>query len=217
MALPDLLRLADVALSGHSGPQLPEEMLRVVVEETSSRAGVLRREEEVAARWPRTVTSQVEAATDGWTEVPFGGDGGVWRLRLLHPTRLDEGVLGATRLGLRAWDLREELKRSRFDERFHLWELEAIRSIATGIGGILEPARLADEVINHLVALLGVRSAMIWLGADVALRAGLGAQEIKGPDGQQWEMTFKVQDVTKDQLVAAIKPHVTAIMDTRVT
>ncbi len=168
MTLPDLLRLADVALSGHSGPQLPEDLLRVVVAETMSRGGVLRRDDEVTARWPRSVTAQVEAATDGWTEVPFGGDGGLWRLRLLHPERLDEGVLAATRLGLRAWDLREELKRSRFDERFHLWELESIRSIATGIGGILEPARLADEVINHLVALLGVRSAQVWLGADPA-------------------------------------------------
>lgn len=184
MALPDLLRLADAALSGHSGPQLPEDLLRVVVEETSSRAGVLRREQDVMARWPRSVTSQVEAATDGWTEVPFGGEGGLWRLRLLHPERLDEGVLGAIRLGLRAWDLREELKRTRFDERFHLWELEAIRSITTGIGGILEPARLAEEAINHLVALLGVRSAHVWLGDDpasAALAASFG-QPVLSPE-----------------------------------
>jgi serine phosphatase RsbU (regulator of sigma subunit) len=175
MPLPDLLRLADNALSGHSGPQLPEDLLRVVVEETSSRAGVLRLGEDVAARWPRTVSTQVEAATEGWTEVPFTADDTEWRLRLLHPERLDEAVLGATRLGLRAWDLREELKRTRFDERVHVWELEAIRAIATGIGGILDPARLAEEILGHLVALLGVRSAQLYLGTDASAAERVGA------------------------------------------
>ena len=164
MPLSDLLRLADVALSGHAGPDLPEEILRVVVEETGSRAGVLKSGDEAIARWPRTVSAQVEEATEGWSEIPFGGDDGRWCLRLLHLDRLDEAALDATRIGLRAWQLREELKRSRFDERFHLWELEAIRSIATGIGGILDTKTLAEELISHLVALLGVRSAHLYLG-----------------------------------------------------
>ncbi len=164
MPLSDLLRLADVALSGHAGPDLPEEILRVVVEETGSRAGILKSGDESIARWPRTVSSQVEEATEGWSEIPFGGDDGQWCLRLLQLDRLDESVLDATRIGLRAWQLREELKRSRFDERFHLWELEAIRTIATGIGGILDTETLADELISHLVALLGVRSAHVYLG-----------------------------------------------------
>jgi serine phosphatase RsbU (regulator of sigma subunit) len=166
MPLSDLLRLADIALSGHAGPDLPEEILRVVVEETGSRAGVLRSGDESIARWPRTVSTQVEEATEGWSEVPFGGDEGGWCLRLLHLDRLDESALDATKIGLRAWQLREELKRSRFDERFHLWELEAIRSIATGIGGILDTNTLADELISHLVALLGVRSAHLYLGTS---------------------------------------------------
>jgi serine phosphatase RsbU (regulator of sigma subunit) len=166
MPLSDLLRLADLALSGRAGPDLPEELLRAVVEETGSRAGVLRRGSDAVARWPRTVSAQVEEATDGWTELPFGSDSQPWRLRLLHLDRLDESALGATRLGLNAWQLREELKRTRFDERFHLWELEAIRSIATGIGGIDETTELAEELINHLVALLGLRSAHLYLGSS---------------------------------------------------
>jgi serine phosphatase RsbU (regulator of sigma subunit) len=166
MPLSDLLRLADIALSGHAGPDLPEEVLRAVVEETGSRAGVLRRGSEVVARWPRTVSDQVEGATEGWSEVPVGSDDDGWRLRLLQLERIGETALGATRLCLNAWTLREELKRTRFDERFHLWELEAIRSIATGIGGILDTSALADELINHLVALLGVRSAHLYLGTS---------------------------------------------------
>jgi sigma-B regulation protein RsbU (phosphoserine phosphatase) len=139
-----------------------------VVEETGSRAGVLRRDNEVQARWPRSVSRQVEEATEGWSEVPFSGDIAGWSLHLLQLERLDDITLGGARLGLRAWQLREELKRTRFDERFHLWELEAIRAIAGSIGGILEPERVAEELINHLVALLGVRSAHLYLGPDGA-------------------------------------------------
>jgi len=134
MPLSDLLRLADIAISGHAGPELPEELLRAVVEETGSRAGILRRQDDIIARWPRTVSAQIEKATEGWSEIPFGSDDGSWCLHLLHLDRLDESALGATRLGLSAWQLREELKQTKFDVRFHLWELEAIRSIATSIG-----------------------------------------------------------------------------------
>ena len=201
MPLPDLLRLADIALSGHGGPQLPEDLLRAVVEETGSRAGVLRHRDDTLARWPRTVSPQVEEATEGWCEIPFGGEDSPWRLRLLQLERMDEAALGATRLGLRAWELREELKRIRFDERFHLWELEAIRSIATGIGGILDTSHLAEELISHLVALLGVRSAHLYLGDDAgsAVSAGgfgpppLGSEDLE----RAWQ-----QGIYDDELVA---------------
>jgi sigma-B regulation protein RsbU (phosphoserine phosphatase) len=201
MPLSDLLRLADVALSGHAGPDLPEDILRAVVEETGSRAGVLKSGEQSIARWPRTVSSQVEEATEGWSEIPFGGDEGQWCLRLLHLDRLDETALDATRIGLRAWQLRDELKRSRFDERFHLWELEAIRSIATGIGGILDTGTLVDELISHLVALLGVRSAHVYLGeshdtADVV--GGFGSTRLADGDLEKaWR-----QGIYTDDLVA---------------
>ena len=201
MPLSDLLRLADVALSGHAGPDLPEEILRVVVEETGSRAGVLKKSDEAIARWPRTVSAQVEEATEGWSEIPFGGDEGQWCLRLLHLDRLDESALNATRIGLRAWQLREELKRSRFDERFHLWELEAIRSIATGIGGILDTETLAEELISHLVALLGVRSAHLYLGdspLSASIVGGFGPARLEQKDIEPaWH-----QGIYTDDLVA---------------
>lgn len=145
-----------------------------MIEETGSRAGVLRCAGNDVSRWPRTVSRQVEHATDGWMEVPFSGSIDGWTLHLLQPERLDESALAAARLGLRAWQLRVELKRTRFDERFHLWELEAIRAMAGSIGGILDPERVADELINHLVALLGVRSAHLYLGSDPAEAAVVG-------------------------------------------
>ena len=62
--LSELLRLADTALSSHPGPQFGEDLLRAVVEETGSRAGVLRRGGNDVARWPRSVSRQVEEATE---------------------------------------------------------------------------------------------------------------------------------------------------------
>ena len=201
MPLRDLLRLADLALSGSSGTHVTEDLLRAVVEETSSRAGVLRREGAIVARWPRTMSTQVEAATGGWTDVPFDGAGPGWQMRLLNLERLDDAVLDTVRLSLRGYELQEELKRSRFDERFHVWELEAIRSIATGIGGILEPARLAEELVNHLVALLGVRSMHVYLGpssAEAVSVGGFGPEEISRADLEEaWS-----QLVYRDEVVA---------------
>jgi serine phosphatase RsbU (regulator of sigma subunit) len=201
MPLSDLLRLADSALSGTSSPDLPEEVLRVVVEESGSRAGVLRLADEVIARWPRGVSQKIEEAADGWMTLPIGSEAGAWGMRLLLPEQLDELVLGTTRLTLRAWHLGKELKRTRFDERFHLWELEAIRSIATSIGGILDRARLAEELVGHLVALLGVRSVQLYLGTDASnceLVGGFGNPELGGADlDAAW-----TQGIFGDEIVA---------------
>lgn len=199
MPLSDLLRLADTALSSTPGPQFAEDLLRAVVEETGSRAGVLRRDGDDVARWPRSVSRQVEEATEGWTEVPFAGDIAGWTLRLLQLERLDESALAASRLGLRAWQLREELKRTRFDERFHLWELEAIRAITGSIGDILEPERVADELISHLVALLGVRSAHLYLGDDPgsAICVGEFGAPVVGSDtlAEAWRQSVVSEEV----------------------
>ncbi len=123
----------------------------------------------------------------------------MWSLRLLHLERLDETALGATRLGLSAWQLREELKRSQFDERFHLWELEAIRSIATGIGGILDTSTLAEELISHLVALLGVRSAHVYLGETpetAESAAGFGTHRLTRKElAQAWQQGIYTDDL----------------------
>ncbi len=189
MPLTELLRLADEALVSHPDPQFAEQLLRAVVEATGSRAGVLRCDDDVVARWPRAASRQVEEATEGWSEIPFFGNISGWTLRLLQIERLDESVLGAARLCLRAWRLSAELKRTRFDERFHLWELEAIRAIAGSIGGILDRERVADELISHLIALLGVRSAHLYLGDDPAAAEAIGG--------------FGPQVVTGEQLAAA--------------
>jgi len=214
----DLIRLADLALAGRYGSQLPVEVLRAVVEATGAEAGVLRLGEQSVARWPQHEEPTADESSEGWEQVP-SPEGFRWTLGLLRPETLDQGLLTAARLALRAWDLKGDLKRSRFDERFRLWELEAIRSIATSIGGILEPARLADELIAHLVGLLGVRSARLFLGPDpgnarcVAAFGGstLTDEELSvaWSDGLYGEMVvglpLKAKDATLGVLAAAHK------------
>ena len=85
--------------------------------------------------------------------------------------------------------------------RFHLWELEAIRSIATGIGGILETDALAEELISHLVALLGVRSAHLYLGStpdSAEIVGGFGPARL---EASEFEAAWQ-QGIYTDDLVA---------------
>jgi len=198
MALLDLLQSADLALRGQGTAVLSETFLRQIVETTGSRAGILMIGGSAAIWWPRSLSPQVERATDGWSDLSFGDGEEVSALRLLQPERLDEAVLGAIRLVLRAWELSSELKRSQFDERFHLWELEAIRAIATTIGGIDDPVALAEELVAHLVALLGVKSAHLYLESSEAPVGRFGPEvlDAEGVDRARHE------SITSDEIIA---------------
>lgn len=44
---------------------------------------------------------------------------------------------------------------------------------------------------------------------------GLGYNEVRESTGSRWEMTVKVQDVTKDKLLEAMKPVLIEILDVR--
>jgi len=64
---------------------------------------------------------------------------------------------------LASWTIREELKQARFAERRRLWEVESLRAIAEALGGTLEPARIAEELLMHAAALLDARRGEVWL------------------------------------------------------
>ncbi|MCG6962804.1 MAG: SpoIIE family protein phosphatase [Acidobacteria bacterium] len=165
----ELLRLADLALCGHLSPELPREVIRILSEASGAARGELYANgDELVAVWPPGRPSSSVVVNDPLTqELQLGGDGSRWTALLGASQPVDEGLAVAARLVLRLWDMREELRKSRFDARFRLWELEAVRSIAAGIGGILDPSRIAEEVIAHIVGLLGVRSAQLFLGGTV--------------------------------------------------
>ena len=42
---------------------------------------------------------------------------------------------------------------------------------------------------------------------------GLGYNEVRDGSGSRWHMTLKVQDISKEQLLEALKPVVTEILD----
>jgi hypothetical protein len=44
---------------------------------------------------------------------------------------------------------------------------------------------------------------------------GLGFAEVADAAELRWEMTFKVQDISQDRLIEAIKPLVLEILDVR--
>ncbi len=104
-----------------------------------------------------------------------------WSLKLEGGRDLDADFVGGARVVLQAISLQDALKRARFDTRFHLWELEVIRSIAANIKHLDEPEKLAGELLGHLIALLGVRGAQVYLGDGEKPAAGLG-EEILSPD-----------------------------------
>lgn len=93
-------------------------------------------------------------------------------------------------------------------------ETDIFKAFIDLMGARRSGVRVTVSLPNIKGVLASITSAIAAAGGDIV---GLGFQQIKGPEGPQWEMTFKVQDITKDELASALTPHVTAILDTRVT
>ncbi len=158
----DLLKLADLALAGHVRPDFPDEVIRILAQASSARAGVLfNGDHRPEAWWPRTTSVPAAEPGAGWTSFALGPELSGWTVVLHDPADRDDTLFIAARLALHVWDLREALRRTKFDERFRLWELEAVRSIAQGLGGVLDGDAIGREVLGHVVSLLGVRNAEI--------------------------------------------------------
>ncbi len=159
----DLLKLADLALAGHVRPNLPEEVTRILAQASGARAGVLLNGDARPEAWWPESGAPAETTGEGWVSFTLGHDRSQWKVLLQDPSAHDEALLIAARLALHVWDLREALRQTKFDERFRLWELEAVRSIVQGLGGVLDPEAIGREVLGHVVSLLGVRNGEIVL------------------------------------------------------
>lgn len=181
MALHELLRSANAALKGQVSQVPWRHLLRKVVEATGSRAARLEGLDEVV-EWPSQGEERVDPSGTKWTEVRFSDGSTDWVLGLLEPKRHDPVSLDAAQLVLRAWAVSARLKQSRFDERFRLWELEAVRAIATTIGGLDDPEALAEELVAHLVAVLGVKSAQVFLDQSDSPVGSFGPNVLSADD-----------------------------------
>jgi hypothetical protein len=94
-------------------------------------------------------------------ELPAGREA-FW-LELEDGTEPPESLRVAAAVVLSTWVARDELKQARFAERRRLWEVESLRAIAEALGGTLEPARIVEELLMHVAALLDARRGEVWL------------------------------------------------------
>lgn len=196
----ELLRLMRHALREHLSPELPAEILEALAVDTRAEAAVLLSAgDDPPVVWPADCNLEGTALGPPWRPVDLGRDDARWTV-FLHGGRPPSTELTAVvAMALHMLEMREELRRSRFDERSRLWELEAVRAIAESVGGILEPSRIAEEVIAHLLGLLGVRRAQIVLGTEpeeASTVAAFGAPVLQLPvDPAVWAAGRREDDV----------------------
>ncbi len=197
-----LRRLGELALDRHLSSRLPEAVLEFLAGEANAAKGVLLRGATVVAR--RGEAGDDEAS---WAEFELLPGPRPWRVRLPGAAGPGEAAVAAARLALRSWELREELRASRLGERLRLWELDALRTLASAIVGILDVETLGEELTTSLVMLMGVRRAelLIGEGPEEARRVALfGDPPSEGVDlATVWE-----RGVTGERLLA--RPLTTA-------
>ncbi len=155
----DVLRVLELAFgpAREGGAPLPHAVLEGLLRETGATGGAIGRGNEVLARTgearPEPRRAVLPAGRDAfWLELEGGAEPA-------EPVRVAAGVV------LGSWVLREELKQARFAERRRLWEIESLRAIAEALGGTLQPARIAEELLMHAAALLDARRGEVWLTA----------------------------------------------------
>ena len=80
------------------------------------------------------------------------------------------------------------------------------------LGGRRKGVRIWATTEDKKGTVAKITSAITAVSGDIV---GLGFYEVRDVRGVRWEITVKVQDVDKDILTAAIRPHVKEILDVR--
>lgn len=91
-------------------------------------------------------------------------------------------------------------------------ETDLFKQLLELLGGRRPGIRITVTVPDAKGTLAKITSAIFDAGGNIV---GLGVNEITGSNGMQWEIVFKVQDVPRDELVAAVTPHVGQVLDVR--
>jgi serine phosphatase RsbU (regulator of sigma subunit) len=152
-----LLELAFRSQREGSAP-LPTAVLDGLLRGAEASGGALGRGDQVLARLGSGQVAHRRHEIPGWREA-------FW-LELADGQEPPELLRIAAGVVLGSWAAREELKQARFAERRGLWEVESLRAIAEALGGTLEPARIAEELLLHATALLDARRGEVWLLAS---------------------------------------------------
>ncbi|MFO7661005.1 MAG: CBS domain-containing protein [Chloroflexota bacterium] len=91
-------------------------------------------------------------------------------------------------------------------------ETDLFKSLLEMLGGRRAGVRVAVSVEDAKGQLAKVTEAIFGVSGDIV---GLGIRELPETVDGQWELMFKVQDVGQEELVAALKPLITAVLDVR--
>lgn len=91
-------------------------------------------------------------------------------------------------------------------------ETDLFKSLLELMGGRRRGVRLTVSVPGAKGTLAKITGAIFGAGGDIV---GLGIREATGETGPHWDITFKVQDVSLDKLVEAVRPVAGTILDVR--
>ncbi len=91
-------------------------------------------------------------------------------------------------------------------------ETDLFKVFLTQLGARRPGVRVTAVVPNIKGLLARVTSAISSAGGDIV---GLGLGEVASASGNHWEITFKVQDISRDKLVEVLRPVVEKIVDVR--
>ena len=200
-AVDQLLELA-ARHAREGGMPLPEVLLAEMVRSTGAVAGSLGRGKMRLATVGEAVGTPCRHSLPGgrdelWLEIDGGREPE-------HSIRLAAGLVLST------WFVREELKQARFAERRRLWEVESLRAIGEALGGTLDPARIAEELLLHVTAMLDARRGEVWLarrGAWHALARVGGAAGVEKCADDSCFVAARVGGAVLDEAEIAALPN----------
>jgi hypothetical protein len=89
---------------------------------------------------------------------------------------------------------------------------DIFRAFMELLGGRRKGVRVWATTADRKGVVAEITSAISAASGDIV---GLGFHEVSDAKGARWEITIKVRDITKDRLVAVLKPHVEEILDVR--
>lgn len=91
-------------------------------------------------------------------------------------------------------------------------ETDIFKAFLGQLGARRSGVRVSVAIPDEKGTMAKLTQAIFAIGGDIV---GMGLSDPTPATGNQWEITVKVQDVTKDALVAAVRPVVTEIRDVR--
>jgi acetoin utilization protein AcuB len=89
---------------------------------------------------------------------------------------------------------------------------DILRAFMEMLGGRRKGVRIWATTPDQKGTVARITAAIAEASGDIL---GMGFVEVSDVRGSRWEITLKVKDVEKDQLLAAVKPHVLEVLDVR--